>query len=167
MSAASHILKFYQLFIDGKGYAAEAEEVQPPNLALLMEEFRGGGMDAAIDVDMGMEKLTASFNLTSASKDALARFGLAGETGFTLRGSVESLDGTKEPIVQQWRGKISSVEPATWQGGQKVGWSYNLSLSYYRYEQGGRVIHEIDVLNMIRIVDGVDQLEEHRANIGM
>lgn len=167
MSAASNIIKLFQLFVDGRGYAGEAEEVQPPNLTLLIEQFRGGGMDAPVGIDMGMEELTASFNLTSVAKEVLARFGIVGETGFTLRGSTESLDGTTEAIVEQWRGKITSVEKAAWQGGQKVGYTYNLSLTYYRLEIGGTVIHEIDVLNTVRIINGVDQLAQHRANIGL
>ena len=65
------------------------------------------------------------------------------------------------------RGKIKSAEPDTWQGGQKSGWSFTVSLRYYRYNQNGENIHEIDVLNMKRVINGVDQLAQHRANIGL
>jgi len=41
------------------------------------------------------------------------------------------------------------------------------SLTYYREVHDGRTINEIDVINMIRVIDGVDQLAEHRANIGL
>jgi P2 family phage contractile tail tube protein len=167
MAVATNILKFFSLFVDGRGYAGEAEEIQLPNLAILEEEFRAGGMDAPIGIDMGMEKLEASFNLGTNSKEVLARFGLAGETQFTARGSLQNPDGVTEAVTLQMRGKISGTEAGSWQGGQKAGRSYNLSLTYYRYEQGGVVIHEIDIPNMIRIVNGVDQLAEHRRNIGL
>ncbi len=167
MSVASSILKHFQLYVDGRGYAGEVDELQLPTLAIVGEEHRAGGMDAPIDIDMGMEKMEASFTLSSASKEALSRFGLSGETGFTARGSVQSFDGTTEAITVQMRGRVMSVEPGSWQGGQKATWAYNLSLSYFKYEQGGRTIHEIDVLNMIRIINGADQLAEHRRNIGL
>ena len=53
------ILKNFNLFVDGRGYAGKAEEVTPPKLTIKTEEFRGGGMDVPAAVDMGMEKLEA------------------------------------------------------------------------------------------------------------
>lgn len=38
------ILKNFNLFVDGRGYAGKAEEVTPPKLSLKTQEF--GGMDA-------------------------------------------------------------------------------------------------------------------------
>lgn len=169
MSAASDILKNFNLFVDGRGYAGQIEELQLPTLAIAAEEYRAGGMDAPIDIDMGMEKLEATFSLSGADKAALARFGLADgqQTQITARGSLESRNGTITPVVVQMRGKVMRVEPGAWQAGQKSSWSYTVSLEYYRYEQGNEVLHEIDVLNFVRIVSGVDQLAQHRANIGL
>ena len=42
-----------------------------------------------------------------------------------------------------------------------------LAVRYYRFEHGGEVLHEIDVDNMIRIVDGTDRLAEQRAALGI
>jgi uncharacterized protein len=42
-----------------------------------------------------------------------------------------------------------------------------VSLRYYREVHGGVDVNEIDVVNMVRKVRGVDQLAEHRANIGL
>lgn len=167
MAVASNLLKHFNLYVDGRGYAGEIDELQLPSLSLVEEEHRAGGMDAPIGIDLGMEKLEASFTLASAAKEALTRFGLSGETGFTARGSLESHDGTKEAVTATMRGRVRSVEPSGWQGGQKATWAYNLSLTYFRLEIGGRVIYEIDAVNMVRIIDGVDQLAEHRANIGL
>ena len=50
------ILKNMSLFVDGRGYAGNVDELNLPKLALKTEEFRGGGMDAPIEIDMGMEK---------------------------------------------------------------------------------------------------------------
>ena len=38
----SKILKNFNLFVDGRGYAGKAEEVTPPKLSLKTQEFRGG-----------------------------------------------------------------------------------------------------------------------------
>ena len=59
----SKILKNFNLFVDGRGYAGRAEEVTPPKLTIKTEEIRNGGMDAPISVDLGMEKLECQFIL--------------------------------------------------------------------------------------------------------
>lgn len=169
MSVASNILKHFNLFVDGVGFAGEIDELQPPSLTLIEEDHRAGGMDAPIGIDMGMEKMELTFTLSSFSASALKLFGLTSgaQTQLTARGSLESNDGAKTPVMLAMRGKIKSLEPGAWKGGEKSTWAFGLSLIYYRHEQGGEVIHEIDVPNMVRIVGGVDQLAEHRANIGL
>jgi len=125
-------------------------------------------MDAPVAIDMGMEQLTASFTLASAVKESLARFGITSETTYIARGSLAPAVGdTTEAVAVTMRGKVVSLEPGAWAGGQKTPWTYNLSLTYIKVEIGGRVLFEIDIPNCIRIIDGVDQLAAHRKNIGL
>jgi P2 family phage contractile tail tube protein len=167
--AAEDILKYLNLIVDGRGYAGKIEEYNPPDLTLTTEDFRGGGMDAAIDIEMGMEKLAASFVLTSYDADVLALWGIKSGAGiqFTAKGSLESLDGTVTPVSHAMTGKLISMQRGTWGSGNKPSLTINLGLTYYREIHGQRVISEIDVINMVRIINGVDQLAEHRANIGL
>jgi P2 family phage contractile tail tube protein len=71
------VLKNMSLFVDGRGYAGNIEELNLPKLTMKTEEFRAGGMDAPVEVDMGMEKLECDFTLTRFDKDLLKLFGLA------------------------------------------------------------------------------------------
>ena len=57
------VLKNMNLFVDGRGYAGVVDELTPPKLTMKTEEHRAGGMDAPVELDMGMEKLEASFSL--------------------------------------------------------------------------------------------------------
>jgi P2 family phage contractile tail tube protein len=167
--AAEDILKYLNLIVDGRGYAGKLEEYSPPDLTISTEEFRGGGMDAPIDIDMGQEKLTSSFVLTSYDADVLALWGVKdGSTvQLTAKGSLESLDGNTTPVVHNMQGKLISISRGTWGSGNKPSLTINMGLRYYREVHGQRTINEIDVINMVRVVDGVDQLAAHRANIGL
>jgi len=167
--AAEDILKYLNLTVDGRGYAGKIEEYNPPDLTLSTEEFRGGGMDAPVDLDMGMEKLTCSFVITSYDANVLALFGVKKGSGvqLTARGSLESLDGTTTPVIHNMHGKLISVARGTWGSGKKPSLTITQSLRYYREQHGSRTICEIDPINMMRVIDGVDQLDEHRANIGI
>ncbi len=167
--AADDILKYLNLIVDGKGYAGKIEEYSPPDLVVSTEEFRAGGMDVPIDIDMGQEKMTCSFVIPSYDADLLALWGIRkGATlPFTAKGSLESLDGSTKAVLHAMRGKITSLARGTWGSGKKPAMTVTMSLQYYREEQAGHVLHEIDAINMIRIINGVDQLAEHRANIGL
>lgn len=167
--AVKDVRKNINLFVDGHGLAGEIQDFNAPALELMMEEFRAGGMNAPLDIEMGMSKLTASFNLISYKRQVLALFGVAaGQTvPFTARELLESQDGTKTGVVHTMRGKISKMDPGTSKPGQLEPLNFELTLQYYKLEHGGQVIHEIDVVNMKRIVNGVDVLAADRAALGI
>ena len=164
-----NVLKNVNLFVDGRGYAGQVEELTPPKLSMKTEEFRAGGMDAVIELDMGMEKLEASFSLKKYDKDVLSLFGLApgNLVPLTFRGAVESEDGTVKPLVVQLRGKIREIDDGTWKPGEAASLKVAMSVRYYKRTLDGVDIHEIDVENMIRKINGVDQLAAQRTALGM
>lgn len=169
MAAASDVIKNQNLYVDGRGYAGQLQEVNPPKLTLVMEDFRGGGMDAPVELTMGMEKLEADFTLISYDRNVLSLFGVAeGSTvPFVIREALESFDGTTTQVVHTMRGKIKSLDSGTHQPGKVAPLKVALALQYYKQTHGGLVIHEIDPLNMVRIINGTDVLAAQRAALGM
>lgn len=167
--AARDVLKNINAFVDGRGYAGQLQDFTPPPLTLLTEEFRAGGMDAPLDVNMGMEKLVTSFNLRAYDADVLALFGVVegSNVPFTARAALESYDGTVTPVVMNMRGKITSIDPGTWTPGELPSLNVTMTLTYFKQQHGDRVIHEIDVENMVRIINGEDALAAIRAALGM
>lgn len=167
--AARDVRKNLNLFVDGMGQAGQIDEFNAPKLSLTTEDFRGGGMDAPIKITMGMEPLETDFSLVSYRKEVLALFGVAeGQTvPFVAREALESFDGTVTPVVHTMRGKITEMDPGTSKPGTLAPIKFTMSLTYYKLEHGGKVIHEIDVENMVRIVDGVDVLAQMRAALGL
>jgi P2 family phage contractile tail tube protein len=165
----NNILKNMNLFVDGRGYAGNVEELTPPKLTFKIEEFRNGGMDAPVEVEMGMDKLEASFSLTKYDADVLKLFGLApGNTKpLTFRGSIISEDGAENPVVIQLQGMLKEVDQGSWKPGDKATLKGTVACRYYKHTVAGIVVHEIDIPNMIRNVGGVDQLAATRKNLGM
>ena len=169
MATASKILKNFNLYVDGRGYAGVCDELQLPNLAVIVEDFRAGGMDASVAVEMGQEKLEASFILSGYEENVLNLWGVGQGTSVPLvaRGALESLDGVVTPVVVYMNGTIRSMEPGAWKAGEKSTLSFTMDLRSYKYTQAGKTINEIDVPNMIRIVNGVDRLAAQRNAIGI
>ena len=165
----ARLLKNISLFVDGRGYAGKVDSFTPPKLTVKTEEHRAGGMDAPIEVDMGMEKLEAGLTLSGVDKDALKLFGLT--TGsfapMTLRGASQGDTGEVEAAAIHMRGQVKEVDWGDWEPGAKAPVKLMVALRYYKLEVAGETVHEIDVENMKRIVDGVDQLAELRAALGL
>lgn len=169
MAAADNILKNFALFVDGRGLAGNCEELSPPKLTLLTEDFKAGGLDAALKIRMGQEPMEASFTLTKFDEKVLALWGVApGNTSaFVGRGAVQSLDGSTKPVVEYMRGEVREMDPGQWTPQGKATLKFIVDVTYYRKEINGTVIHEIDIPNMKRIVNGKDTLAAIRLAIGL
>ena len=164
-----NILRNINLFVDGEGYAGRVDEVVLPKLTIKTEEFRAGGMDAPVEIDQGMEKLEATLTTSGIDKVLLERWGvvLGEHVPFTLRGALRDEDATVRPVVAHIRGRIKEIDFGTWKPGEKAPMKAMVAVRYYKLELEGAVLHEVDVENMIRIVNGVDQLAGVRSALGV
>ncbi|MBF9235594.1 phage major tail tube protein [Microvirga alba] len=167
--AARNVRKNLNLFVDGRGYAGQIDEFNPPKLALVTEEFRAGGMDAPIELTMGMEKLETDFSLISYDKDVLALFGVAegAVVPFVAREALESFDGTVTAVVHTMRGKIRELDPGTSKAGDKPTLKVAMALTYYKLQHGDATVIEVDVENMVRSINGTDALAGIRRALGL
>ena len=163
------ILRNINLFVDGRGYAGNVVELNLPKLTIRTEEHREGGMDAPVEIDMGLEKLECDFTTSAVDVELLLRWGLApGEqTPVTFRGALQSEDASVKAVVAEMRGPFKEIDWGTWKPGEKAPLKCMLTPRFYRLTHDGRVVHEIDVENMVRIVNGVDQLAAQRAALGI
>ncbi|WP_017517029.1 phage major tail tube protein [Pseudomonas nitroreducens] len=157
------------LFVDGVSFAGDVPSLSLPKLTVKTEEYRAGGMDAPIEMDQGLEKLEASFSAKGVRREALKLFGLADQTAFnaTFRGSFKGQKGITTAVVCTLRGLLKEVDPGEWKPGGEAEFKFAIAASYYKLEVGGRVMFEIDPVNCVRNINGVDQLAAVRADLGL
>ena len=65
------------------------------------------------------------------------------------------------------RGRFSEIDNGTSKSGDDTEQSYTVPLTYYKIIENGKDLVEIDLINSVFIVGGVDRLAEHRAAIGI
>lgn len=166
--ALPRVLKNFNLFVDGRGYAGRVTEIELPKLTVKVDDFRAGGMDLPAAIDMGMEKLECSFSLAEYDENVLKLFGLANGNAVqvTARGAIQADSLDAVPVAINLRGAIKGLEQGTWKAGEKPILKCSMALRYYRETVGGDDLIEIDVENMVRKIGGVDQLAGIRAAIG-
>ncbi len=163
-------LKHMNMFNDGVSYVGQVEEMTLPTLTRKMEEWRGGGMNAPIKTDHGMEALTADFTCGGIMQDALSQFGVLEHDGVMLRfaGSYQRDDSGEVAAVEVvMRGRHSSIEMGTAKTGEASPFKVTCELSYYKLTIDGEEVIEIDIINMIEKVNGEDRLAAHRKAIGV
>ena len=163
------VLRNVNLFGDGRGYAGRVDEVNLPKLTVATEEYRGGGMDAPAEIDMGLEKLECDWTTSAIDRDLLTAWGVSHGTMLpaSFRGALVSEDGTVRAAEARVRGYLREIDWGTWKPGEKSPLKCMMAVRYYRFVHDGRTVHEIDVDNMVRIVNGVDQLEAQRQALGV
>lgn len=169
MAGPRDVRKNINLFVDGRGQAGQIDEFNQPKLTLKTEEYQGGGMYGPLELTMGHEKLETDFTLISYDANVLRSFGVVEgqQIQLTARQALESWDGSTSALVHNMRGKIKGIDPGTSKAGEKPSTKITMALSYYKEVHAGRVVHEIDVENMVFIKDGVDVLEAMRNALGI
>jgi P2 family phage contractile tail tube protein len=163
------VLKNFNLFVDGRGYAGQVESFTPPVLTRMTEDFRPGGLNTPVEIEMGMEKLEASFSIVKYDADILKNFGLTqGNTvPLVARGALESYDQSVKPVVINMRGRIKSIDFGEWKSGALTPIKVTMNLEYYKQDIDSVTVFEFDIPNMIQIVNGVDLLAATRAAIAL
>lgn len=166
MAQLPRVLKHFNAYIDGRGYAGRCDAATLPAITLMKEDHRAAGMDGVKRIELGMEALQLSLTFSEIDPAIL---GLLGSEGvqLTLRGSVQSQGGRAEAVVVSMRGEWSGLEFGEWKPGAKTTNPLTVDVDYFRYVQDEVEWMEIDVVNMVRRVNGIDQLAAHRTNIGV
>ncbi len=163
-------IKAFQIFVDGQGYVGEGEEATLPKLTRKMEEYRSGGMNGPIGVDLGQEKAEMELTFGEYAEAIIKTWGTIDHKGvkFRIMGAAERDDAggevtSVEAVVQ---GRISEIDSGTWKGGDSSTMKIKVDVNYFKWTAKGQLI-EFDLENLILIADGKDLMAAKRAAIGM
>ncbi|MBX9860651.1 MAG: phage major tail tube protein [Sphingomonas sp.] len=161
-----HKLKNFNLYADGDSYLGRIPEVTLPPIKVKGESYRGGGMLGEVDIDMGLEKLEAEVKYGGIVRGVMRRQGLIGVAGSMLRfvGAYQE-EGIGGILAAEcvMRGKLMELDPGNAKAGDNTEWTGKYTLSYLKWTLNGRVEVEIDVINNVYIVDGIDRMAGIRA----
>jgi len=160
------VMRNVAAFVDGRNYAGQCNQVTLPELNIQTEEMRAGGMDAPIEMDMGMEAMRASLQFMTVPAEALKLLGQR-DVPLTLRGALTSYDGTVKGATAELRGRFVGNNPGDWQAGSQANFTATFAAHYYKLTIEGEEIYEIDIERMVRRINGEDQLADVRDRLGI
>ncbi|WP_448632808.1 MULTISPECIES: phage major tail tube protein [Pseudomonas fluorescens group] len=165
-------LKNLNLFNDANSYLGVVKTVTLPPLGRKMESYRGGGMNGPVKADLGFSDDGIQFEWKTGGLDliALKQFGAVNASGVALRftGSFQQDDTAEISAVEVvMRGRHETIEMGDGQAGEDTEHSITTTCTYYKLIVDNEEIIEIDLLNFIEIVNGVDMLAEQRKALGI
>lgn len=163
-------LKNYNLFSDGASYLGIAAELTLPKITMQSEEYRGAGMLGPVDADLGLQKLTMEHKYGGLVVGVLRQLGTFRADGVLLRFNgayQEDAGGAVTPAELVVRGRHTELDPGTAKSGEDTEWSVQSTLTYLKWTIASRVEVEIDMINCVYVVGGVDRMIEIRAALGL
>lgn len=161
-------LRNFTAFVDGVGQAGSVQELTLPVLTLKTDEHRAGGMDAPVDIDLGMEKLELSMVVSSYTSDQFKAYGALGAgVPLTVRGAIQRQGEDAQPVVIRMVATAKVIDRGTWTAGEKATQTITYTLTKYQEIIAGQRVVNIDIENMVREIDGVDQLASQRRALGI
>jgi len=165
-------LKNLNFFNDGNSYLGLAMSITLPPLGRKMEGYRGGGMHGPVKVDLGFSDDGIQLEWKTGGLDliSLRQFGAVNAAGIGLRfsGAFQQDDtgevSTVEIVV---RGRHETIDMGEAKPGEDTEHSITTTCSYYKLTVDNEEIIEIDLLNFIENVNGMDMLEKQRTALGI
>ena len=162
-------LKAMAIFVNGVHYAGECTEATAPTFERETEDYRAGGMGGPVKLDMGGKELTLTMKMAGHVAALIAEYGgaLAG-TQLRLVQAVQADDSEQVQGVEiVARGRLAKLDPGSSKVGDLTEHEYEFPLTYVKWIDNGTTVLEIDYVNMIENVNGVDRTAQTRAVLGI
>ncbi|MEE9946538.1 phage major tail tube protein [Pseudomonas sp. p106] len=165
-------LKNLNTFHDGVSYMGITKSVTLPVLGRKMEAYRGAGMNGPVKADLGFsdDGLQLEWKIGGVDDQVIKQFANQSASGLMIRfsGSYQRDDtaavSTVEVVV---RGRHETIDMGEAVSGEDTEHTITTTCSYYKLTIDGSVLVEIDLLNFIENVNGVDMLAAQRRAIGL
>lgn len=167
--ALPRTLKHFNVFINGVSFIGVIPSLTLPKLGRKMEEYRGGGMEGAVKVDMGQQPLELEFD-SGFDTSLFEQYGQSKADAVLLRfaGSYQRDDtGEIDAVEITVRGRLEEIDMGSAKAGGTSSLKTKMPLSYYKLSVNNKDIVEIDLANFISKVGGTDRLADHRKALGI
>jgi uncharacterized protein len=165
------VLQGFTCFFDGVDHGIDCEEIGIPTPKVVTQEYRGGGMDLAVNQGLAaLEPLEATFKFAGHARDILARVarGPGKKITVTARGAVmDVLTGETVAHVAIMTGELNDHSRDNWKRAEKGGIEVTMNgMIAYRYEIGGKVIHDVAAYPPRRVINEIDELAAINSALG-
>lgn len=164
------VLKNFNVFVDGDSYAGLAKTIELPELVKKTEEYRGAGMIGDIALDMGFEKLEATITYTGIDRRHFAQLAKCGVSDLPIRfiGAYERQDTCAHVTREIYmRGSLTELPLGEMELGSINEQELKYNLTYLKIIDDNAVMLELDLVNGVCVIAGIDKTAEINNMLGL
>ena len=164
---ARQVLIAGSLAIQGVHKKEKLDNITVPLLKPTTEVWRGAGGRVDQEIDLGLEVISAQFSIVGLDLDLQNAISLSKRDKlFVIYAYARQRGGANVKVKVTMRGLLKPTDQDAIDGKSLVKSGWEFACDYYKYEQAGKVVHEIDVNGTVMIVGGVDENVEHNEGLG-
>ncbi|WP_251477697.1 phage major tail tube protein [Stenotrophomonas lactitubi] len=162
-------LKGFNTFTAGESFLGEAKTITLPELKRIMEAYRGGGMSGPVKIDLGQDEIQIKVVYGGLMRPILRQYAETSHDGVQIRfagGYQRDDNGQVDAVEVVIRGRHEGLEFGDSEAGSDTEFTVTTACSYYKLTWNGEVLIELDLVNMVENVGGIDRLLALRSAIG-
>lgn len=166
-------LTAFRVFLDGTNDLKGTADIDLPSFENMKDTVKGAGIAGEYESPtlghFGSSKLT--LNWRTVEKNLLAIMKQQSQR-FDCRGAFQDYDaGAGEYRIRQVRvvvqGPPTTIKPGKFEVGATTGGTTEIEALYIKMSIDGKTVVEIDKLNFVCVIDGVDYMADIRAALGL
>jgi hypothetical protein len=160
-------IKNFNTFLDGLSYFGLCVKATMPDMAVQTSDYRGGGMDAPVAIDMGMEGMSAELTMAEFRPELMVMLGTRQLIVLRAAAQAEADVTDADALIFTLRGRIIKSAASEFGAGDDVTHALTMAVDRYKVEIAGTVVVDIDVEAGKRVIGGVDQTAAARRAMGL
>jgi len=169
MPTRPNIISDAEAYVNGENLTS-VDSIELPDITMMSEEVEQLGMAGAIEVPQPhVEAMTTTINFASYNPDDFSLFmpdeALQIQVFFSISDITEEGRSEFQRLVEM-RALFMDRTNDTAERNRDEGPELELAVQYYKEEQDGETLHEVDPQNSVCKYNGEDLLEERKSNLG-
>ena len=159
----------FTMFHRADGKFGMIEKAELPELKWKTEEFSGGGFMGTREIGLILDKMEMKFTSNSYDRGMLSA-GLQApgkQEQWKLMGSLIVPGEDEKPFKALVTGALMELKRGELAPGKKSDTDFMIKdITYYQEIVDGTELYEIDLINQVLRVNGIDQMATRRRNLG-
>ncbi|HTU55751.1 MAG TPA: phage major tail tube protein [Acetobacteraceae bacterium] len=159
------------VYLDGNSLLGRAGEFTVPQPKRVMQDYKGLGMAARLEVPVGWDKMEADITWSSFDQATIGL--LVSSTGmqqFSAMADLQVLSASGEtsdlPVIYNVTGVTKDPGMVPFKAQENISYKTVITVYHVDLSVGGTQVYLFDAFSNQFFVNGVDQLAQFRTNIG-
>lgn len=168
---ATYNISHANVYLDGRSLLGTVSEFKNPEISFKTTDFMPLGQIGTVSRTSGIEKMEGELKWTSFSGSVYATAAPFGTHRLQIRANVDDYDAsgalTQRALVVYLTVNFTSVPNGEFKAHENAEYTSKYTASSIRVEYNGVVQLEYDAAANVYRVNGIDQLAQLNANIGL